>query len=855
MAVGTTVVLKARRGTYDALVNDRQKMSVGEPCAVLSGDPSVPSGKAFYICFEAGDVRRMVSVEDLEIMASRGDFKGDKGDDGRGIMDVEIDAQGRLVVTLTDGARVDAGYVLDIMEQIDASEQQRIQAEKDRVSAEQGRASEEASRRTAETGRETAEQARTSNEDARISDEAMRTSNEDARVSNETAREQAEQARETAASARERLWTEALVPAVEQAIRDTDTAADEADAVVEDLIARRDSGEFRGEPFTYEDFTAEQLAALKGETGSRGVGIVSVERTSGNGAAGSTDIYTITLTDGSTPTFSVYNGADGQGAGDMLKAVYDTKGKNQDIFDYVDNGLAGKADLQDGKVPSSQLLPLDYVPTSEKGSAGGVASLGEDGRVPSDQLPSLDYIPTDEKGQAKGVATLGDDGKVPSGQLPSLDYIPTADKGEAGGVATLDEQGRVPSDQLPSMDYIPTADRGKAGGVASLDTAGKVPDSQLPDLSYEPSGSVEAHDTSAIAHTDIRDALAGKGDALAFDPASGKLYLKSGEDVVSEAEVDTGGIVLPEGLKSGYVRTGAKKGAAIGNSATAEGSDTTASGSIAHAEGVSTVASQSAAHSEGRSTTASGVTSHAQNEGTIASAWAQTAIGHYNVQHGAAPRGVDSYLVVGNGTSNARSNAFRVHSDGSVFGKAPYQTSGADYAEYFEMLDGDLGDEDLRGYFVTVVGDRIRKADPGDDYILGIISANPVVLGNSDPDNWHRRFLKDEFGCYIMRPVTERICTGVDDAGNEVYEEVSRMSYVLDPEFDESKDPDYMSRADRPEWQPVGMLGQLIVRDDGTCEVDGYCKVADGGIATRADGPGWRVIERVNDHLVKVIFR
>lgn len=68
MATGTTVILKVRRGTYDALVAEKQKISVGEPCAVLSGDPSVPSGKAFYICFEAGDVRRMVSVEDLEIM-------------------------------------------------------------------------------------------------------------------------------------------------------------------------------------------------------------------------------------------------------------------------------------------------------------------------------------------------------------------------------------------------------------------------------------------------------------------------------------------------------------------------------------------------------------------------------------------------------------------------------------------------------------------------------------------------------------------------------------------------------------------------------------------------------------------
>lgn len=45
------------------------------------------------------------------------------------------------------------------------------------------------------------------------------------------------------------------------------------------------------------------------------------------------------------------------------------------------------------------------------------ADLGEDGKVPSEQLPSLNYVPTSEKGAANGVATLGEDGKVPAEQL------------------------------------------------------------------------------------------------------------------------------------------------------------------------------------------------------------------------------------------------------------------------------------------------------------------------------------------------------------------------------------------------------------------------------------------------------
>lgn len=48
--------------------------------------------------------------------------------------------------------------------------------------------------------------------------------------------------------------------------------------------------------------------------GRPGVGIETIERTSGNGSPGTNDIYTIALTDGSTSEFSVYNGADGVGA-------------------------------------------------------------------------------------------------------------------------------------------------------------------------------------------------------------------------------------------------------------------------------------------------------------------------------------------------------------------------------------------------------------------------------------------------------------------------------------------------------------------------------------------------------------
>jgi hypothetical protein len=50
------------------------------------------------------------------------------------------------------------------------------------------------------------------------------------------------------------------------------------------------------------------------------------------------------------------------------------------------------------------------------------------------------------------------------------------------------------------------------------------------------------------------------------------------------------------------------------------------------------------------------------------------------------------------------------------------------------------------------------------------------------------------------------------------------------------------------------MLGVLSVRDDGTCQVNGYCSIAEDGTATMSLS-GYRVIKRVNDNIVKIIFR
>lgn len=226
----------------------------------------------------------------------------------------------------------------------------------------------------------------------------------------------------------------------------------------------------------------------------------------------------------------------------------------------------------------------------------------------------------------------------------------------------------------------------------------------------------------------------------------------------------------------------------------------------------------------------------------------QFSIGHYGTPGTGTTSGnsgSNNAFVIGNGSQNgssiSSSNAFRVTYAGAVIGKAAYQSTGADFAELREWSDGNPNGEDRRGYFVTMEGMNIRIASPG-DYICGIISANPSVIGNNDED-WMGRYVFDDFGAFIYEDYEE-----TDPETGEVH---TYTHYKENPEYDPTRE--YEFRADRPEWDYVGLCGVIHVRDDGTCQVNGFCKCAEGGIATASER-GYRVLERVNDHIVKVLF-
>ncbi|WP_238652046.1 peptidase G2 autoproteolytic cleavage domain-containing protein [Paenibacillus piscarius] len=330
-----------------------------------------------------------------------------------------------------------------------------------------------------------------------------------------------------------------------------------------------------------------------------------------------------------------------------------------------------------------------------------------------------------------------------------------------------------------------------------------------------------------------------------------------------------GGLTVASGTQS---HAEGAQTTASGVASHAEGNQSTASGVYSHSEGYLTVAAGPAAHAEGFSTQANGLSSHAEGsfteananyshaEGvsTIAGAQSSHAEGNSTVvleEHFEAHiMGINGQTVypaswhLANGTpGNPDLAAVLQGSTGNLYLQGTVISPGADYAEMFETVDG-LPIEP--GYFVTTVGERVRKATPADNYILGVVSAKPSVLGDASPLNWKGKYEKDEWGRVKYE---DRVVEAVTDGeGNVLAPAHTLKAAVIHPQFDSSQT--YVSRMDRPEWVAVGTMGKLLVRDDGTCQVNGFCLPGEDGVAT-ASVEGYRVLARTAPNQIKIYVK
>ena len=208
-----------------------------------------------------------------------------------------------------------------------------------------------------------------------------------------------------------------------------------------------------------------------------------------------------------------------------------------------------------------------------------------------------------------------------------------------------------------------------------------------------------------------------------------------------------------------------------------------------------------------------------------------TVIGRYNNPQD----NWNAVLWVGIGSSDTdRKNSLIIQNNEIHYRGQLKEGSGwmGDIGEYFEWYDGNILNEDRVGYMVQLKDGKIEYATDIDNCI-GVVSDTCILTGGACSLEWHGMYLKDKFG-------------------RDIYEEVDgEMIQVKNPNYDESLV--YISRDKRKEWCKVGIVGQVIVRQDGTLESGSYINCVNGIATKSTEKTSYRVV-KVIDETVAIIL-
>ena len=150
------------------------------------------------------------------------------------------------------------------------------------------------------------------------------------------------------------------------------------------------------------------------------------------------------------------------------------------------------------------------------------------------------------------------------------------------------------------------------------------------------------------------------------------------------------------------------------------------------------------------------------------------------------PIGGNRIFMVGfGGDESNRSNLMSVTNDGVVHAQVGYAAGGADYAEWFESVDGVRYQP---GTPVALIprSNKICPAKPG-EIPFGVVSSNASLLGNASDSHWHKKFRTDPYGRLLVQD----------------------GQHVLSPDY--NPDLPYIPRSTRPEWNPIALLGRSKV--------------------------------------------
>ena len=288
-----------------------------------------------------------------------------------------------------------------------------------------------------------------------------------------------------------------------------------------------------GEPIDAGDATGP--IGPQGIQGEAGESVGSIQRTSGNGAPGTTDTYTMYSTDGSTiGTFTVYNGQNGTGAGDFMADGSVPMTGNLDMngnritevgTPTADTDAANKAYVDEAL--ESVTITTDETPT--QGSTNPVQSGGV-----FDALSNKQDTLSGTEDQLVGFNSAGEATAVSKPTAADVGAMPAVSGGTTGQVLTKTETGQEWQD---APDGLPPG--GEEGQVLTKTASGAQWDDVPSDL---PAGGTDGQILTKTA-----DGVAWKnapeGGVTSFNSRTGAITPQAGDytaemvGAVSESDV------------------------------------------------------------------------------------------------------------------------------------------------------------------------------------------------------------------------------------------------------------------------------------------------------------------------------
>ena len=485
----------------------------------------------------------------------------------------------------------------------------------------------------------------------------------------------------------------------------------------------------------------------------------------------------------------------------------------KEIADYIESDKTGAAEL------SNTVAELE-------GKAHTHDNKNILDGITAEKVSAWDNAEQNAKDYADGLAVNYD-------AAGSAEAAESAAKAYADGLAVnYDAAGAAATAEQNAKDYANSlaGNYDAAGAAATAESAAKAYADGLAG-NYDAAGTAASEAASAEQNAkDYSDELIKKYPVLEIVNDNGNIDIYNQNNCINFYTNPEKKTLVSHPMR--YVNGYKEQGIELNN--VAEGNYSTVIG-----YGCNTVGGSSNSFCGGDVSTTSHANCFVYGEGLNTITSNETVIGRFNNFANFEQWGDNKPLFeVGGGSGNSnRITMFMVQKNtGIVFAHSAFKVEGmGDFAEYFEWFDGNPNNEDRMGYMVQLNGEKIEIATTFKNCI-GITSGTNSFTADSASLDWHGRFLKDDFG----RPIYEKLENG-------------EVRQKLNPDYNPSEE--YIPRMYRKEWIPVGLVGKILTRQDGTLNVGDLAGCLNGVATKSTDGNGYRVLKIINDKIALLLVK